>query len=62
MANDKDGVLNKFLEERANPDMEMEYNEDGVPLADSFIDWNEARIEAGDKFFQQYKEYEETWL
>lgn len=62
MANDKDKVLKKFLEERADPDMEMECNEDGVPLAESFIDWNEARIEAGDKFFQQYKEYEETWL
>jgi cupin superfamily acireductone dioxygenase involved in methionine salvage len=62
MANDKDEVLKKFLEEHANPDMEMEYNEDGVPLAESFIEWNEARLKAGDALFKRYKEYEETWL
>jgi hypothetical protein len=62
MAYKKDSALKKFFEEHANPDINMEYNEDGVPYADSFIEWNEARIEAGDKFFKQYKEYEETWL
>jgi hypothetical protein len=62
MANDKDEVLKKFLEEHANPDIEMKYNEDGLPLAESFIEWNEARLKAGDALFKRYKEYEETWL
>ncbi len=62
MASKKDSTLKKFFEEHANPDIEMKCNEDGVPLAESFIEWNETRLKAGDALFNRYKKYEETWL
>lgn len=62
MAESKDLAFKRFLIEHISPNVELETNDDGVPLAESFIAAGEARLKAAEEVFDQYKRFEETML
>lgn len=62
MAEAKDAVLKQFLIEHISTDAVVETNENGEPLAESFIAAGEARLKAAEEVFSKYKKFEETML
>lgn len=62
MAEAKDLAFKRFLIEHISSGVEVETNENGEPLAESFIAAGEARLKAAEEVFDQYKRFEETML
>lgn len=62
MAEAKDLAFKRFLVEHISSGVEVETNENGEPLAESFIAAGEARLKAAEEVFDQYKRFEETML
>lgn len=59
MAELKDKAIKQFFIEHCCPDIEVETNNDGEPLAESFIKAQERRIELAEEMFAQFKKFEE---
>ena len=56
-------LLNKakvWFNEHANIPYEVQTNEDGEPLADSYIDYCKKRLEAGNEMFEAFKAFVES--
>ena len=62
MAEAKDAALKQFLIEHISTDAVVETNENGEPLAESFIAAGEARLKAAEEVFNRYKQFEERML
>lgn len=62
MAEVKDNAIKQFLVEHIFSDITIETNEDGEPLAESFVDANMKRFELAAQAFKTYKEFEKRFL
>ena len=62
MAEVKDNAIKQFLIEHIFPDITIETNEDGEPLAESFVDASMKRFELAAQAFEAYKEFEKRLL
>lgn len=62
MAEAKDLALKRFLIEYISPGVKVEMDENGEPLAESFIAAGEARLKAADEVYNRYKHFEERML
>jgi hypothetical protein len=47
----------KWFIEHTNISQEIETNEDGEPLADSYIKYAKARLDAANEMFENFKKY-----
>ena len=47
----------KWFIKRTNISQEIETNEDGEPLADSYIKYAKARLDAANEIFESFKKY-----
>ena len=62
MAELKDKAIRQFFIEHIPTDVEIKTNEDGQPLADSFIKAQMRRIELAETMYNIYKEFEKRML
>lgn len=62
MAEVKDKAIKQFFIEHISPNMEVETNENGEPLAESFIEVNQKRFELAEEIFKRYKEFERGFV
>lgn len=61
MAELKDKAIKQFFIEHVSPDIEVETNENGEPLAESFIEASEARFKAAERLYAVFKEFEDRF-
>lgn len=61
MAELKDKAIKQFFIEHISPGIEVETNENGEPLAESFIEASKARFDAAEKLYAVFKEFEERF-
>lgn len=61
MAELKDKAIKQFFIEHISAGVEVETNENGEPLAESFIEASKARFAAAEKVYARFKEFEERF-
>ena len=61
MAEFKDKAIKQFFIEHISPGVEVETNENGEPLAESFIKASEARFAAAEQVYTRFKEFEQRF-
>lgn len=61
MADLKDRSIKQFFIEHISPGVEVETNENGEPLAESFIEASKARFAAAEKAYARFKEFEQRF-
>jgi len=61
MADLKDKAIKQFFIEHISPGVEVETDDEGQPLAESFIKASEARFAAAEKLYAIFKDFEEMF-
>lgn len=61
MAELKDKAIKQFFIEHISPGVEVETDDEGQPLAESYIKASEARFAAAEKVYARFKEFEQRF-